>query len=323
MNIKEKDDSIILEQALDWLLLMDENGLSETQKIEFEQWKNLSIQHQKNWQKIENVQNKLKQNTEKIPKSIARDLLTHQKITQILPLNLMLIMICSVVIASIYFAHEQAWTSDYSTTYGEQKEILLNDGTKIHLNSKTAIDVQYGEKQRNIILKFGEIYVETGKDEKHRPFTVLNKDGAMLALGTAFDVRQENEFTTLSVTQHSVEATTQSTNQKIKLETGYSMDFNKTQFYPKQKINIENMLWRHSLMMVDRMDLAEFSKIIEKNYGLKVEADTTLSHQAELKISGTYPMNDLERLITLLEDTYGLEIKKNIFGNKLLIKKKI
>lgn len=318
------DQASILEQAADWLSLMEEQPLTEEQRQQFEQWKNSSPQHQKIWQRAEKVRAKLHRHAQHIPATLAKDILTQQESTPPLLGKLVLILAGGTVLAyGIYSIQEQAWLADYRTGYAEQQSIQLEDGTSIILNSKTAIDINYTKTERQIVLRFGEIYVETGKDPAQRPFTVLNQHGEMLALGTAFNVQQQKDRTQLIVIEHAVQLTTEQTRQQQTINAGQQIGFNAQQFYPAQPVQFEQLTWRKGLVTVNRLNLQDFAKIIEQHYGMQVKFATPVTDPAlaNIEISGSYPINNLDRLIELLEETYPIKIESSFFGGKLLVQK--
>ena len=54
--------------------------------------------------------------------------------------------------------------ADYRTATGEIKPIVLSDGTQLVLNTASAVDVHYDDRQRLIRLHAGEISSVTGRD---------------------------------------------------------------------------------------------------------------------------------------------------------------
>jgi transmembrane sensor len=80
----------------------------------------------------------------------------------------------------------------YATAVGEQRDVLLTDGSRVTLNTDTALTVRYTSAERRIELARGEAIFSV-KHDPQRPFDVVA--GAMLtrALGTQFnvDVRQD------------------------------------------------------------------------------------------------------------------------------------
>lgn len=78
--------------------------------------------------------------------------------------------------------------ADSSTAPGEQRLIVLDDGSRVLLNTDSAIDVQYTPTRRVVRLLSGEAQFEVARNERV-PFVVETSGGSVTALGTVFDVR--------------------------------------------------------------------------------------------------------------------------------------
>lgn len=80
----------------------------------------------------------------------------------------------------------------YSSELGEIRQIPLADGTRITLNTNSAVQVEYGRDSRLVMLQRGEAYFEVAKDV-HRPFIVVGSSAQVRAVGTAYEVRLGEE----------------------------------------------------------------------------------------------------------------------------------
>lgn len=79
--------------------------------------------------------------------------------------------------------------ADLRTSTGQWQTETLSDGTRITLNSASAVNLRYDERRRAVELVSGEILVEVAKDAA-RPFLVETTHGSIRALGTRFVVRR-------------------------------------------------------------------------------------------------------------------------------------
>jgi transmembrane sensor len=75
----------------------------------------------------------------------------------------------------------------YSTGIGEQKTVILADGSSMFLNTATAVRVEYRPFHRIVRLQAGEAAFDVAKN-KTRPFEVITPLGLARAVGTKFDV---------------------------------------------------------------------------------------------------------------------------------------
>lgn len=79
-------------------------------------------------------------------------------------------------------------TAAYETVIGEQKTVLLPDGTQLVLNTDSELRVAYTEAARVLHLARGELHVNVAEDIA-RPLSVIAGDKIVQALGTEFSVQ--------------------------------------------------------------------------------------------------------------------------------------
>ena len=93
--------------------------------------------------------------------------------------------------------------ADHRTGPGEQREIVLADGSTAHLNTATALSVDVTADSRRVTLHAGEAYFQVARDAA-RPFIVDAAIGRVEALGTAFSVRHMADGIEVVVTERKV-----------------------------------------------------------------------------------------------------------------------
>ena len=92
-----------------------------------------------------------------------------------------------VVIAAVYYWRDNALV----TGIGEQQVRLLQDGTRVVLNTDTRIEVNYDQHARRVRLVRGEAWFDVSKRPTW-PFLVSVGDQEIRALGTSFIVRHDD-----------------------------------------------------------------------------------------------------------------------------------
>ena len=93
--------------------------------------------------------------------------------------------------------------ADQKTLVGETRDIDLIDGSHLALSTDSAVNIDMGGDRQTIRLLRGEVFAQVAKHDGVS-FTVTSKDGAVVALGTAFSVRKEADFTTVAVAESRV-----------------------------------------------------------------------------------------------------------------------
>jgi transmembrane sensor len=78
-----------------------------------------------------------------------------------------------------------------ATQVGERSLLVLADGSKVTLNTASAVRADYTGHDRRLVLVRGEAYFEVAKDPT-RPFVVTAGSRQVIAVGTAFAVRLQD-----------------------------------------------------------------------------------------------------------------------------------
>ncbi|MGH1560868.1 FecR family protein [Caulobacter segnis] len=88
----------------------------------------------------------------------------------------------------------------HHTRLGERRVITLADGSRIHLNTASAVEVAMRKHSRRVRLVKGEALFEVAHDPD-RPFLVDAGAARLRAVGTAFNVRIRDTVVELTVTE--------------------------------------------------------------------------------------------------------------------------
>lgn len=86
----------------------------------------------------------------------------------------------------------------YSTGIGEERSILLSDGSTINLNARSRVRVHYTAHERDIDLLDGQALFSVAKNPR-RPFIVRTGSTLVRAVGTEFDVDRRIRETIITV----------------------------------------------------------------------------------------------------------------------------
>jgi transmembrane sensor len=86
------------------------------------------------------------------------------------------------------------------TAVGEQTRHELDDGSIITLNTNSLVNVDYSDSRRKVTLLRGEANFDVAKN-KQRPFVVYAGGGFVWAVGTAFNVRINDNDIDVTVTE--------------------------------------------------------------------------------------------------------------------------
>lgn len=201
-----------------------------------------------------------------------------------------------------------ALRSDHHTGTGERREVVLNDGSRIWLNTATALQVDYQDGLRRLVLLGGEILVQTAADGQGRPFYVQTAFGRLQALGTRFTVQQAEQQTRLDVFDGVVEIRT-AAGQMLRIAAGQSAHFDSDGVTPPGAADRVREAWHKGRLPADDMALGDLlAELARYRHGhISVAADV-----AQIKVMGVYPTDDTERALAMLEQNLPIRVRRTL-----------
>lgn len=201
-----------------------------------------------------------------------------------------------------------AMRSDHHTGTGERREIVLADGTRIWLNTDTALQVQYQDTERRLVLWAGEILVDTAQDGLARPFYVHTRLGRMQALGTRFTVQLTDARTRLDVFEGTVEIRT-AAGQVQRVAAGQAAAFDGEAVTALGSADHVREAWHQGRLPADDMPLgALLDELGRYRHGYISVAPEV----AGLKVMGVYPTDDTERALAMLERHLPIRVRRTL-----------
>lgn len=107
------------------------------------------------------------------------------------------------IVAAIVTVRTFSGIDRYDTHVGQIRDIALNDGSTMHLNSDSEAEVRFTANGRKVRIIKGEASFDVAHDSR-RPFDVEARSAVIRAVGTQFNVRMRPSIVELTVTQGTV-----------------------------------------------------------------------------------------------------------------------
>lgn len=98
-----------------------------------------------------------------------------------------------------------ALLADYATHAGEKQEVALPDGSRMILNTNTAVALQFGAAGRGVRILRGEAWFDVVHDPAS-PFHVMASHAEVEVKGTAFSVKVLDDLDTIQLQRGAVDA---------------------------------------------------------------------------------------------------------------------
>ncbi|GLO57997.1 sensor [Pseudomonas putida] len=297
------DDAIpqqVLAQAASWLMLMQEGPLLPAQQRELERWRRASAEHERAWQRAQRLLTRLGS----LPPTLAKQTLDRPTGRRAVLRGLLLLIGAAPL---SWWAWRSGVGNDYQTSVGERQHARLADGTQITLNSDSAVDVLFNSAQRLLHLRRGEVYIATAADP--RPLMAQTQQGQLLALGTRFSVRQLADETLLAVYEGAVQVRPEHASvapgENI-IRAGQQVRFSRERMGLIEQARETTLAWRNGLLVADDMPVRLWAHELMRYTDQQLECDPALG---ELRVSGTFPIDDLPLALAMLAQTYMLQVR--------------
>jgi transmembrane sensor len=197
-SAKSRQKDIAYEEALAWIVAMD-RGLDPTSQKALQEWVSLSeinrdalLKEAKMWDELNVLAN--------LSVLFPYDGLERKKPKYkyyLAAASVLVIFILGTMVSNMTgmqnpqmneLSQVQNTIASYATLKGNTETINLPDGSKLVLNTDSAVSINFGTEYRNIFLQRGEMHINVKKDAK-RPLNVLVGGKLMQAVGTAFSVQ--------------------------------------------------------------------------------------------------------------------------------------
>jgi len=309
-------DSGVIRQAALWLALLHSGRAGADDHEACRRWRQSDAAHELAWQKAE----RLSRQFGAVPPALGVPVLSRQAGANRRAALKTLALLGSTLSAGwlgYRYAPWPDWTADYRTATGESRDLLLDDGSRLALNTDTALDVRYSPEERRLRLQRGEIYVQTAPDTagRARPFLVQTPQGTLRALGTRFVVRQLDDgqaATRLEVLEHRVEITPQGGARPLVLEAGQQAWFTASGIQAPRPVAQPPAAaagdapgWTRGVLYAADTPLADFLEELSRYRPGVLRCDPAV---ARLRLSGAFQLADTDRVLDIVAQTLPVRV---------------
>ncbi len=190
-----------------------------------------------------------------------------------------------------------------TTDSGEQKTIKFSNGSRIILNSNSAITYAINQQQGqliNVVVEGEAFFDAEGGDDQQQPiFAVNTPDGVIKDIGTEFLVTVEGNLSRVVLQEGRVEINRQNSKEqasKISVAAGEMLEFTKSKVLERKPVNSTfYTAWATGSMQFDQTTIRQFAGFVEQRFDVDVQiVDPAL---ADITIDGGVYFRSLEELV--------------------------
>ena len=198
-----------------------------------------------------------------------------------------------------------------ATHVGETRAIVLDDGTRMVLDTRSRVKVKYSAAARDIELLEGQAHFEVAHDI-HRPFRVHTNTVEVVAVGTAFDVAALPSRTTVTLIEgrvnvRAISGVSAAGPRVEMLAPGQQWGVDSAgQLIGEKEVKIANVTaWQRGNIVIDDAPLADALAIMNRYSNTRIEVrDPALQGR---HVSGAFRIGDVETEAVVLERYFGLK----------------
>jgi transmembrane sensor len=223
-----------------------------------------------------------------------------------------------------------------ATSVGEQRNLTLEDGTRVSLNTASRLHVRYDRATRRVELDEGEAYFEVAKHPEW-PFIVIAGGQQVVARGTAFLVRRDEDSLAVTLVEGKVVVTpageavistptasglaaspSESSNiaghpsrpeagADITLVPGQRLTFANHEQPKLDRPPLERVTaWQHGQVILDHTPLSE--AVAEMNRYSDVTLKIEQPEAARAQVTGIFRVGDSGYFAQAIAETYHLQV---------------
>ncbi|GAA0504446.1 FecR domain-containing protein [Pigmentiphaga daeguensis] len=303
-------DPSVVEQAADWLVRLEPGGDGADYEA-CRRWRAEKPEHELAWQRMADLHAGMRQSVQRIDRRAAT-VAIGQGVDLAAKRRRALKWLAGIAgVGTVTWAGRDAlpwrsWTAQHHTAAGERQTLVLEDGTSLLLNTRTAVDVRYDSRVRRVVLIGGEIQVTTGRDR--RPFHIETRTGRIRPIGTRFTVRNLDSApgrTQVAVLEGSAMLEPSAGSAPLLVRAGQQASFTATSTQGPAAAGPTAGAWVEGVLAAQAMRLEDF---LEELGRYRTGVLTCSRGIADLRITGVFPLADTDQVLQSLEHIFRVKV---------------
>ncbi|WP_089230079.1 MULTISPECIES: FecR domain-containing protein [unclassified Pseudomonas] len=298
-------DRKILEAAATWYVQLSAAPGDQHERGAWQAWLAKDARHAEAWSQVEKLQRRFAILSPEMALPALAGVRARRR-----AVSKMLAVLLTAGGAGVGFYAVEPFNSrmaQYRTGKGERRDVRLSDGTRMLVNTDSAIDVDFNHRLREICLYRGEVLLETAKDASRRPLVVHTSEGSVRALGTRFSVYSHDGRSDVRVFEHAVELRpAQALSAKLRLEAGQQSGFDQSRFNPVSTLPPASDSWTQGMLMALDWRLGDVVREISRyRAGYLTCSDAVFG----LRVTGSFRLDDIDTVLENLAHALPIRVR--------------
>ncbi|AUA33156.1 DUF4880 domain-containing protein [Pseudomonas sp. SGAir0191] len=291
-----------LREAAQWLALIDSGDTREADLTGLEQWRGQSAVHEAAWQQAL----RLRERFTGLPASLAMATLDRPDHGRRAALVQML-GLAALVPTAWWLSRElplEAWAADLRTGVGERRLMTLGDGTKVQLNTDSAVDMDAANHR--LWLRRGEVSVDT---PGLQPLTIQVPSGQVTVGGATLGpgqvcIRLVEPGCQVAVVQGRADVQPLK-GDRLRLNAGQQAAVLASGPRNVGPLQAWRLGWREGVLRLDDQRLGDLLVELSRYRPGVLQWDPVLDR---LRVTGTFRLDDTDRVLALLAASLPVQV---------------
>ncbi|WP_434030363.1 FecR domain-containing protein [[Pseudomonas] boreopolis] len=257
----------VVDSAIDWYARLASGLEDEAERIAFSRWHEADATHAEAWRRVQALGDRMARNAGLVAPPLARRVLDATIEAPGRRRLLKTLAWAGTGATGLWLLRDplalpERWdgvVADASTARGERRDLRLPDGSRLRLNTASAVDIRFDAHRRLLVLRHGEIEVTTTADAMRCPFGVETADGRLVPVSTRFGVRRDDgRGTLLTVSEGAVQAWPTGGERPLRVDAGRQLRFERGFAGAITPLDESAVAWTLGLISANRMRLGHF-----------------------------------------------------------------
>ncbi|KAF1039357.1 MAG: Protein FecR [Herbaspirillum frisingense] len=301
-------DEKIVEQAIDWMLQLEQPDVSPAERAAFERWR---AADPRNDVAYANLTQSVRQFD--VPRQVGasatvlRNTLQQKKNRRKTLKRIAALAGLTVGAGALLnqVTPLRGMSADLHTGTGERQTYTLADGSVLTLNARSAADRLIDQSRRLVRLFAGEMYLQVAAQGR-LPFAIETRHGSASALSGTLLIRYLEERTQVVALQASAMLQPLE-GQGVDLPSGRRTWFDRTSIASLQQISGRESSWIDGYYTASNAPLTEVIEALRPYRKGMIRLEPAAG---ELRVSGAFPLDDTDRALSALANNLPIEVTR-------------
>jgi transmembrane sensor len=222
---------------------------------------------------------------------------------------------------------------EFRTALGEQRSLLLADGSRATLNTASTIEVIFQKSRREVRLVQGEALFEVAHDAA-RPFVVRAGNALLKDVGTQFNVDIRSNGTTVTVVEGQVAVGSAATSESAAAQASHGVGETVEGLIlrandrvvvtpagvgtPQRGVDVAaSVAWTQRQLMFEHRPLSEVAEEFNRYNKDRIDIDSAELRRQE--VTGVFNAKDPGSFVAFLSSVPGVEIREGANGTHIVL----